>query len=62
MENGSLTAIGKNIFPPIKGEHTALCLEICFCDFHCRAVEVSRLKMASNEFNSLREKTWIIKS
>ena len=38
-----------------KGIHTALCLEIRFCDFHCRAVEVPRQKMASNAFNSLRK-------
>ena len=41
-------------FPPIKGKQ-ALCLQIRFCDFRCSAVEVSRLKMASNEFNSLRK-------
>ena len=39
----------------MKGKQTALCLKIHFCDFRCRAVEVSRLKMASNEFNSLRK-------
>ena len=41
--------------PPIKGKQTAQSLEIHFCDFCCRAVEVSHLKMASNEFNSLRK-------
>jgi len=41
--------------PPIKGKQTAQSLEIHFCDFCCRAVEVSRVKMASNEFNSLRK-------
>ena len=41
--------------PPIKGKQTVQSLEIHFCDFRCGAVEVSRLKMASNEFNSLRE-------
>ena len=32
----------KKKFPPIKGKHTPLCLEIRFSDFCCRAVEVSR--------------------
>ena len=47
----------KKIFPPIKGK---ACLEISFCYFHCSAVEVSCLKMVSNEFNSL-SKTFAIK-
>ena len=47
------SAICKKVFPPIKGKHTAACLEIRLCEFHCKAVEVSRLKMALNEFNSL---------
>ena len=43
---------------PIKGKQTSTCLDICFCDFRCSgslsgSVEVSRLKMASNKFNSL---------
>ena len=40
---------------PTEGKQTALCLEIRFCDFRCRAVEVSYLKMALNEFNSCRK-------
>ena len=50
----------KKIFPPTKGKQTSTCLEIRFCDFRCSAVEVSRLNMASNEFDSLR-KTFDIK-
>ena len=45
----------KKIFSPINGKHTALCLEIRICDFRCRAVKVSRLKMVLNEFDSLRK-------
>ena len=41
-------------------KQTCTCLEIQFCDFHCSALEVSRLKMALIEFNSLR-KTFDIK-
>ena len=54
-ENVWSSATGKKIFLPIKGKKTALCLEIRFCDFRCRAVEVSCLKMALNEFNSVRK-------
>ena len=43
----------QRISPLINGKHTALCLEICFCDFSCRAVEVCCLKLVSNEFNGL---------
>ena len=39
----------------IEVKQTALCLEIRFCDFSCRAVEVYRLKMALNEFISFRK-------
>ena len=52
-ENVWSSAKGKKILPTIKGKCAALCLEIRFCDFCCRVVEVSRLKMASNEYNSL---------
>ena len=45
----------KKIFLPIEVKQTALCLEIRFCDFSCRAVEVYRLKMALNEFISFRK-------
>ena len=45
----------QRISPLINGKHTALCLEICFCDFPCRVVKVPHLKMASNEFNNLRK-------
>ena len=51
-ENVWSSARCKKIFLPIEGKQTALCLEIGFCDFRCWAVEVSRLKMALNEFNS----------
>ena len=47
------SAICKKVFLLIEGKHTAACREIHLCEFHCRAVEVSRLKMALNEFNSL---------
>ena len=36
-----LTVGHGEICPLIEGKHTALCLEICCCDFCCRAVEVS---------------------
>ena len=45
----------KKIYPPAKGKQTSSCLEICFCEFCWSAVEVSCLKMVSNEFNSLRK-------
>ena len=54
-ENIGSSATGKKIFLSIKGKQTVLCLEISFCDFRCRAVEVSRLKMAFSEFNGLRK-------
>ena len=47
-ENVWSSAIGKKILPTIKGKHATLCLEIHFCDFHYRVVEVSHLKMALN--------------
>ena len=39
----------------MEGKHTRPYLEILFRDFSCRAVGVSRLKMALNEFYSLRK-------
>jgi len=54
-ENVWSLAVGKKKFLPVKGKQTSTCLEICFCDFRCSAVEVSCLKMALNEFNSLRK-------
>ena len=54
-ENVWSSAKGKKILPTIKGKRAALCLEIRFCDFRCWVVEVSRLKMALNELNSLRK-------
>jgi len=38
-----------------EGKQTSTFLEIHFYNFCCSAVEVSRLKMALNEFNSLRK-------
>ena len=55
MENVCSLAVGKTKFPQVKGKQTSTCLEIFFCDFRCSAVEVSCLKMALNEFNSLRK-------
>ena len=55
METVWSSAIGKKIFLPIKGKQTSSCFEICFCGFFCSAVEISRLTMVSNEFNSLRK-------
>ena len=55
-ENGKLlvssSAIGKVLFPSTKGKQTSTCLE-SFCDLPCSALEVSRVKTALNEFNSL---------
>ena len=45
----------KKYFRRKKVNKQALCLQIRFCDFRCSTAEVSRLKMASNEFNSLRK-------
>ena len=54
------SAEAKKIIPPIKDKQTSTCLEIHFCYFHCSVVEVSYLKMVSNEFNSLQN-TFAIK-
>ena len=54
-ENVRSSAKCKKTFPLIRGKHTALYLEIRFCDFRCREVEVPHVKMVSNEFNSLRK-------
>ena len=55
-ENIWSSTVDKKYFcEKLKGKQTSTCLEICFGDFRCSAVEVSHLKMASNELNSLRK-------
>ena len=52
--------MGQKILPTLKSKQTSTCLEIHFCNFRCRAVQVSQLKMTSNELLVL-EKPLVLK-